>query len=53
MKKAEIIAEKKDKQEVQAVIFADSFESKFEPISYETPKALMNMANIPLIEYAI
>ena len=36
MKKGELLG--KEQQEIQAVIFADSFETKFEPISFETPK---------------
>lgn len=38
---------------LQAVLFADSFTRKLFPVSSEKPKALMPLANVPMIEYAL
>jgi len=37
----------------QAVIIAESFGSKFKPITYERSKTMLPLANIPLLQYAI
>ncbi|XP_047126354.1 translation initiation factor eIF2B subunit epsilon isoform X1 [Hydra vulgaris] len=43
----------KEEEIVQAVIIADSFNRKFAPITYETPRALLSLGNKVLIDYAI
>jgi len=37
----------------QAVLMAESFASKFKPMSHEKPKCLFPIANIPLILFAL
>ncbi|KAJ3343587.1 hypothetical protein HDU93_007468 [Gonapodya sp. JEL0774] len=36
-----------------AVVVADSFNNRFRPISFEKPRALLPLANVPLIEYTL
>ena len=38
---------------LQAVVLADSFTSNFRPITFEMPKVLMPLANVPMIEYTL
>ncbi|TVY71429.1 putative translation initiation factor eIF-2B subunit epsilon [Lachnellula suecica] len=38
---------------LQAVILADSFETRFNPFTLETPRCLLPLANTPLIEYTL
>ncbi|KAK5104944.1 translation initiation factor eIF-2B epsilon subunit, GEF [Lithohypha guttulata] len=38
---------------LQAVVVADTFESKFAPFSTERPRCLIPLANAPLIEYTL
>ncbi|KAJ3000838.1 hypothetical protein HDV02_002301 [Globomyces sp. JEL0801] len=38
---------------LQAVVVADSFNEHFRPLSYSTPRCLIPLANIPLIEYTL
>ena len=38
---------------LQAVLITDSFERAFRPITIETPKSLIPVANIPMIEYVL
>jgi translation initiation factor eIF-2B subunit epsilon len=40
-------------QKLQAVILADTFNKKFHPMSWECPKVLLPLANVPMLEYAI
>ncbi|KAI0123715.1 eIF4-gamma/eIF5/eIF2-epsilon [Xylariales sp. AK1849] len=44
-----------DKREdvLQAVVIADSFQSRFRPFSLEKPRCLLPLANTPLIEYTL
>ncbi|KAH6682894.1 nucleotide-diphospho-sugar transferase [Halenospora varia] len=43
-----------DREEtLQAVILADSFETRFNPFTLETPRCLLPLANTPLIEYTL
>ncbi|KAL2072226.1 hypothetical protein VTL71DRAFT_11569 [Oculimacula yallundae] len=43
-----------DREEtLQAVILADSFETRFSPFTLETPRCLLPLANTPLIEYTL
>ena len=36
---------------LQAVVLADSFETRFNPFTVERPRCLLSLANTPLIEY--
>lgn len=38
---------------LQAVVLADTFETKFAPFSLERPRCLIPLANTPLIEYTL
>ncbi|KAL8928450.1 MAG: hypothetical protein Q9208_001683 [Pyrenodesmia sp. 3 TL-2023] len=38
---------------LQAVVLADSFESRFTPFTLERPRCLLPLANTPLIEYTL
>ncbi|TVY30861.1 putative translation initiation factor eIF-2B subunit epsilon [Lachnellula hyalina] len=38
---------------LQAVILADSFETRFNPFTLERPRCLLPLANTPLIEYTL
>jgi translation initiation factor eIF-2B subunit epsilon len=43
-----------EKEEVlQAVVVADTFETKFAPFTLERPRCLLSLANTPLIEYTL
>ncbi|OVA10659.1 Bacterial transferase hexapeptide repeat [Macleaya cordata] len=42
-----------DAAPLQAVIFADFFEKGFRPVSFERPKALIPLVNIPIIDYSL
>ncbi|CAH1760611.1 2664_t:CDS:10 [Entrophospora sp. SA101] len=38
---------------LQAVVLADSFNERFHPITFDTPRCLMPLCNTPLIEYTL
>lgn len=38
---------------LQAVVLADSFETRFYPFTLEKPRCLLPLANAPLIEYTL
>ncbi|KAG0261022.1 hypothetical protein BG011_001441 [Mortierella polycephala] len=38
-------------QVLQAVILADSFDERFQPITLETARCLLPLCNVPLISY--
>ena len=40
-------------QPLQAVLFADSFSETFRPISFEQPKVLLPLVNVPMISYTL
>ncbi|PBP23098.1 translation initiation factor eIF-2B subunit epsilon, partial [Diplocarpon rosae] len=43
-----------DREEtLQAVVLADSFETRFNPFTIQTPRCLLPLANTPLIEYTL
>ena len=43
-----------DPEEVlQAVIIADSFNSKFKPLTLETPRCLIPLCNTPILDYTL
>ncbi|CAG8979026.1 hypothetical protein HYALB_00012708 [Hymenoscyphus albidus] len=46
---------KEDEREerLQAVVLADSFETRFNPFTLERPRCLLPLANTPLIEYTL
>ncbi|KAI0165197.1 nucleotide-diphospho-sugar transferase [Hypoxylon sp. FL1284] len=46
-------AEEKREDVLQAVLIADSFQTRFEPFSVEKPRCLLPLANTPLIEYTL
>lgn len=46
-------AEDKREDVLQAVIIADSFQTRFRPFSLEKPRCLLPIANTPLIEYTL
>ncbi|KAI0381363.1 nucleotide-diphospho-sugar transferase [Hypomontagnella monticulosa] len=46
-------AEEKREDVLQAVLIADSFQTRFQPFSLETPRCLLPLANTPLIEYSL
>ncbi|KTW27685.1 hypothetical protein T552_02125 [Pneumocystis carinii B80] len=39
------------KQALRAIVLTDSFGSRFKPLTLEKPRCLIELANIPLIEY--
>ncbi|KAI2635749.1 nucleotide-diphospho-sugar transferase [Hypomontagnella submonticulosa] len=46
-------AEEKREDVLQAVLIADSFQTRFQPFSLEKPRCLLPLANTPLIEYSL
>lgn len=43
-----------DREEsLQAVVLADTFETRFAPLTLERPRCLLPLANVPLIEYTL
>lgn len=38
---------------LQAVVLADTFETRFTPLTLERPRCLLPLANVPLIEYTL
>ncbi|KAB8293026.1 hypothetical protein EYC80_007388 [Monilinia laxa] len=40
-------------ESLQAVVLADSFETRFNPFTLDTPRCLLPLANTPLIEYTL
>ncbi|KAI5863899.1 nucleotide-diphospho-sugar transferase [Durotheca rogersii] len=46
-------AEEKREDTLQAVLIADSFQTRFHPFSLEKPRCLLPLANTPLIEYTL
>ncbi|KAL8735583.1 MAG: hypothetical protein Q9166_000752 [cf. Caloplaca sp. 2 TL-2023] len=45
--------EEERQESLQAVILADSYETRFRPFSLERPRCLLPLANTPLIEYTL
>ncbi|KAI0832210.1 nucleotide-diphospho-sugar transferase [Hypoxylon sp. FL0890] len=46
-------SEEKREDVLQAVLIADSFQTRFHPFSLEKPRCLLPLANTPLIEYSL
>ncbi|CAM9125336.1 unnamed protein product [Phaeothamnion confervicola] len=42
-----------NEQKLQAILLADSFNSHFRPVSYEVPKVLCPLVNVPMIDYTL
>ena len=40
-------------QKLQAILLADSFQKSFRPVTWETPKVLLPLVNVPMLEYTI
>jgi len=43
----------KREQKLQAILLADSFSKSFRPITLESPKVLLPLMNVPMLEYTI
>jgi hypothetical protein len=43
----------KQDQSLQAILLADSFEKSFRPITWESPKCLLPLVNVPMIDYTM
>jgi translation initiation factor eIF-2B subunit epsilon len=43
----------KREQKLQAILLADSFTKTFRPVSWEKPKVLLPLVNVPMLEYTI
>ena len=43
----------KNDHPLQAVVLADSFNTKFRPITLEKPKMLLPLVNVPMLEYTL
>ena len=43
----------KREQKLQAILMADSFEKSFRPITWERPKVLLPLVNVPMLEYTV
>ncbi|KKY26888.1 putative translation initiation factor eif-2b epsilon [Phaeomoniella chlamydospora] len=46
-------AEEDQEDALQAVVIADTFETRFAPLTLERPRCLLPLANVPLIEYTL
>ena len=46
-------AEEDEEDVLQAVVLADTFETRFAPLTLERPRCLLPLANVPLIEYTL
>jgi len=40
-------------QKLQAILMADSFTKTFRPVTWEAPKVLLPLVNVPMLEYTI
>lgn len=38
---------------LQAVLLADSFNQRFAPLTFDQPRCLLPLANMPLIDYTL
>jgi translation initiation factor eIF-2B subunit epsilon len=47
------IQDLKTEQPLQAILMADSFANAFRPLSFDKPKALLPLINVPMIEYTL
>lgn len=40
-------------QKLQAILLADSFTTTFRPLTWDKPKVLLPLVNVPMIEYTL
>ncbi|KAL2163727.1 hypothetical protein VTH06DRAFT_5785 [Thermothelomyces fergusii] len=52
-KPAKAGVDEKREDVLQAVILADSFQDRFKPFTLETPRCLLPLVNVPVIEYTL
>ena len=45
--------EEKREQKLQAIVMADSFCRTFQPLTWERPKVLLPLVNVPMLEYTV
>ncbi|CAN8316293.1 unnamed protein product [Cochlearia groenlandica] len=45
--------EEQSRQRLQAILLADSFATKFRPVTLERPKVLLPLINVPMIDYTL
>ena len=45
--------EEKRDQKLQAILMADSFSKTFHPLSWDMPKVLFPLVNVPMLEYTV
>ncbi len=43
----------KREQKLQAIVMADSFSRTFQPLTWEQPKVLLPLVNVPMLEYTV
>jgi len=43
----------KREQKLQAIVMADSFCRTFQPLTWERPKVLLPLVNVPMLEYTV
>ncbi|KAL0740495.1 hypothetical protein Bca4012_082008 [Brassica carinata] len=46
-------SDEQSRQRLQAILLADSFTTKFRPVTLERPKVLLPLANTPMIDYTL
>ena len=49
----EVNEDVKRDQKLQAVLLADSFTKTFRPITWNSPKVLLPLVNVPMLDYTI
>ena len=47
------VEDSKRDQKLQAILLADSFSKSFRPVTWEKPKVLLPLVNVPMLEYTI
>ncbi|XP_010439873.1 PREDICTED: translation initiation factor eIF-2B subunit epsilon-like [Camelina sativa] len=52
-KDAARVPEGLSRQRLQAIVIADSFNTRFRPLTLERPKVLLPLVNIPMIDYTL
>lgn len=46
-------SQEEDEKKMQAIVLADSFQTRFMPLTHVKPRCLLPLANVPLIEYTL
>ena len=44
-------ADLRQETKMQAIVLADSFANNFRPVTFQQPKVLMPLVNVPMLEY--